>query len=246
VADTSSIVLPCRYYRIFPPDAPLGHAEESLELLPEETAFLLVDVYGLGYDEGSEPAAVPDIYRLAVAQNRTIIVNHVKPAKVAARKSGMAVVYATNYLAPSTTVECEWRKVSLRSVGVDVLQVFQQPTDILKFSRVIEPGPGDYVIRKQHYSAFFETHLESLLKELGIRNLVVVGFDSQVCLRATVTDALFRNYRVIVLRDSVGTLEFPDTREGRWSSLLAIRYIETCVGYTATSEDFVRACGGTV
>ncbi len=55
------------------------------------------------------------------------------------------------------------------------------------------------------------------------------------------TDALYRNYRVIVLRDCVATSEFPETEEGRWSNFLAVRYFETCIGYTATAENFISA-----
>jgi len=44
--------LPGRYYRMFPPDAYLGHAEEMLRLPCGQTAFMLIDVYGLGYSPG--------------------------------------------------------------------------------------------------------------------------------------------------------------------------------------------------
>ena len=37
--------LQTRYYRGYPPEAPLGYAEDTLELLPAETVFVLVDVY---------------------------------------------------------------------------------------------------------------------------------------------------------------------------------------------------------
>lgn len=39
-----------RYYRQYPAEKHLGHAEEELELGVDNTAFLLVDVYGKGYD----------------------------------------------------------------------------------------------------------------------------------------------------------------------------------------------------
>jgi nicotinamidase-related amidase len=114
----------------------------------------------------------------------------------------------------------------------------------LQFCQVNECEPGEHVTKKQHYGAYFEAQLGSLLEEPRIRNLLLVGFDSPVRLRVTVADALCRGCRATVLRDGVGTLEFPDSQEGRWAHLLAIRYIETCVGYTATSEDFVWACMG--
>lgn len=238
----TSIELTCRYYRRYPPRQPLGYAEECLTLPLHNTALLLVDVYGLGFDEGSDFGDVSEVYKAEVEYNRDIVVNHIKPVKEAARAFGFPIIYLTNYLAPSTTQNNEWRNMSIRMADVDVLEAWKEPNDVLAFSKVIAPGPEDYLIKKQHYSGFFETHLESLLKELGIYNLVVVGFDSMICLHSTVIDALYRNYRVIALRDCIGTSEFPETAEGGWANFLAVRFIETAVGYTSTAAEFIQAC----
>jgi ureidoacrylate peracid hydrolase len=127
-------------------------------------------------------------------------------------------------------------------VNVDVLEAWQEPNDILVHSQVIAPQPGDYLIKKQFYSGFFETHLDSLLRSLGVRTLVVVGFDSRICLGTTVTDAMYRSYRVVVLRDCVQTGEYEETRAEGWANFMAIRFIETCVGYTATAQEWIAAC----
>ena len=237
-----AIKLNARYYRMYPPGQPLGYIEEELLLNLDNTVFLIVDVYGLGFDEKGQYGNVAEFYKMLVDADRDIVVNHIRPAKMAARELGLPVVYLTNYLAPSTTEHNEWRNMSIRTVGVDVLEAWPEPNDVLAFSKIIAPDEGDYLIKKQHYSGFFETHLESLLKELGARNLVTVGFDSMICLHGTVLDALYRNYRVIVLRDSVGTTEHVETRDGGWMNWVAIRFIETNVGYTATSEHFIKAC----
>ncbi len=240
--EARALKLGCRYYRNYPPSRPLGYAEEQLSLGLDDTVFLIVDVYGLGFDEDCNPGNVDEFYAHSVESNREIVVHHIKPAKVAAKKAGLPVVYLTNYLAPSTTENNEWRKMSIRTVGVDVLDAWKEPSDALAFSRIIAPEEGDYLIKKQHYSGFFETHLESMLKELGARNLVTVGFDSRICLGTTVIDALYRNYRVIVLRDCVATGEYAETEKDGWANWMAIRFIECNVGYTATSEGFIRAC----
>jgi nicotinamidase-related amidase len=239
-----TINLRARYYRAFPPSQPLGSVEEELSLGLSDTVLLIVDVYGLGYDGDHKLADVPEPYRRDVEANREIVVHHLKPAKVAAKKVGLPVVYLNNYLAPSTTEHNEWRNMSIRSCGVDVLKTFKEPSEVLAFSEIIAPEEGDYLIKKQHYSGFFETHLESLLKELGARNLITMGFDSLICVHSTVLDALFRNYRVIVLRDCVRTNEYVETMKEGWANWLAIRYIEANVGYTATSQDFIQACAG--
>ncbi len=129
--------------------------------------FHLVDVYGLGFDEDDRLGNVPEFYRVRVEADREIVLHHIKPAKEAAKALNLPIIYLTNYLAPSTTERNEWRNMSIRTCGIDVLQAWREPNDILAFSKVIAPEEGDYLIKKQHYSGFFETHLESLLKELG-------------------------------------------------------------------------------
>lgn len=64
---------------------------------------------------------------------------------------------------------------------------------------------GDYVISKRRYSGFFGTDLDLVLREHGIDTVVVVGTKTNCCIRATVEDAFYRNYNVIVLSDCVST-----------------------------------------
>jgi ureidoacrylate peracid hydrolase len=237
-----SIHLAGRYYRAYPPDAPQGYAEDELELQLDETVFLLVDVYGRGFDPGDDLGSAAEFYKRSVLANKSIVVDHIAPAKTAARVAGLPIVYLNNYLSPGLNEQNEWRQMSLRTVGIDVLEAWREPNDVLSFSRVIAPDAEDYVIKKQLYSGFFETHLDSLLRSLNARNLVTVGFDSRICLGTTVIDAMYRNYRVIVLRDCTATTEYVETQADGWANWMAIRFIESCVGYTATAAEWIRAC----
>jgi nicotinamidase-related amidase len=239
-----TITLPARYYRHYPPTEPLGEAEEVLELAIDETAFLLVDVYGKAYDEQFVPPAdMPSFYVHEGDDPRGAIVRQkVVPAKASAKRAGVRVAYLTNYLSPGLSEGTEWRNMSIRTAGVDVLESWIAPTPILDHAEIVAPEPGEPLIQKQYYSGFHETHLDSLLRGWGIRNLVVVGFDSRICLGTTVIDAMYRNYRVVVLRDAIYTLEYPETKAGGWANFLAVRFIETNVGYTATTDDFIRSC----
>ncbi|MGZ4827052.1 MAG: amidohydrolase family protein, partial [Terriglobales bacterium] len=56
--------------------------------------------------------------------------------------------------------------------------------------------------------------------------LIAVGFDSRICFGTTVTDAMYRDYRVVALRDAIHTTEFPETSAGGWANFLAVRFIE--------------------
>ncbi|MEO3857287.1 isochorismatase family cysteine hydrolase [Acrocarpospora sp. B8E8] len=237
-----TLTLTGRYYRMYPSfDNPLGHAEEALELDPARTGFLIVDAYGRGFDDEEEHPDLTGIYAPDPVV-KEIVREHIVPAREAARQAGLPVVYLTNHLSPGLTERTEWRNLSMRTCDVDVLEAWREPNDILAFSKVIAPGDGEPLIRKQMYSGFYETTLDSTLRARDIRDLVVVGFDSRICLGNTVTEAMYRGYRVVVLRDCVRTFEYPETREGELANLLAIRYIESNVGYTATSAQFTAAC----
>lgn len=63
----------------------------------------------------------------------------------------------------------------------------------------------DYIIPKRRYSAFYGTDLDLVLREHRVENVVIVGTKTNCCIRATVHDAYFNDYRPIVLSDCVGT-----------------------------------------
>jgi nicotinamidase-related amidase len=239
----SSIQLDARYWRLFPPAAPLGYATETLTLTSADTVFLLVDVYGARYEPDHAPDSLPEFYRPPGDDEfKRVVLERIVPARAAARAAGLRVVYLANHLSAGLSEGSEWRNLSLRTCGVDVLEAWRPPTPILEHAPVIAPGPDEPLILKQHYSGFFGTSLDSTLRGYGTRTLVVVGFDSRICLAATVTDAMQHDYRVVVLRDAIRTTEDPDTAADGWANRLAERYIESNVGYTALTDDFIAAC----
>lgn len=65
----------------------------------------------------------------------------------------------------------------------------------------LRPQPGDIEIYKSRFSGFYQTELDGCLKQRGIETLVVTGCTTSVCVDSTVRDAMFRNYRCIVLED---------------------------------------------
>jgi nicotinamidase-related amidase len=67
----------------------------------------------------------------------------------------------------------------------------------------LDPQPGDFLIVKRRYSAFFATDLDLLLRGLGVDTLVLAGAATDVCVRATAQDAQQLNYWVIVPEECV-------------------------------------------
>ncbi len=67
----------------------------------------------------------------------------------------------------------------------------------------LAPQPGDFLIVKRRYSAFFATDMDILLRGLGVDTLVLTGAATDVCVRATAQDAQQLNYWVIVPEECV-------------------------------------------
>ncbi len=234
--------LPVRYYKFYPTrNAPIGYAYDSLDLSAADTALLIVDVYGKGFEKGERnESKLPEIYindEVIESIARELIPN----VKRAAKKAKLKVVYLTNYLSPALNEGNEWRNMSIRTLNVDVLEAWSEPNEVLGHSKILAPEEGEVLIKKQMYSGFFETELDSVLRNSGIKNLVMVGFDSSICLKYTAVDAMVRNYRLVVLRDCIRTSEYPETEAGGWANFMAVRHIETVLGYTSTSEEFISA-----
>jgi biuret amidohydrolase len=69
----------------------------------------------------------------------------------------------------------------------------------------LDPQPGDFQIRKKHYSAFNSTRLDAVLRELDVNRLYFTGAWTEACVQHTVIDAFYLNYRINVLSDAVSS-----------------------------------------
>jgi ureidoacrylate peracid hydrolase len=249
-----------RYYRFYPTDKPLGYAEEDLEIDALETAFLLVDVYGTApIEKFSDHFAKDDYLKMAgisfkeLELKDKIITNYIKPSLDAAREIGMYIVYVNNSCPNIALSRSEFGRMLKKAQNVDVEEIFSEDcvdpkeyaygaSQILKIYKDIAPKFGDFYIRKHVYSGFFDTRLDTLLRNLSVKNLICAGFRLDVCLLATMLDALYRNYRVILLRDCTLACELPNEMVGLSFTNRMITYVECFIGYTVTSKEFINAC----
>lgn len=84
-----------------------------------------------------------------------------------------------------------------------------EPLHCLEGSKGIEiipeltPKAEDYIIMKRRYSSFFQTDLQILLSGLKVDTLIITGAATDVCVRATATDAQQYGYYVYVPKDCV-------------------------------------------
>ncbi len=75
----------------------------------------------------------------------------------------------------------------------------------------LKPDEDDYVLRKWRYSAFFETGLDVLLRQLKVDTIVLTGVLTDICLQHTAADAFYRGYKTVVPRQCTDT--FSDERK---------------------------------
>lgn len=74
------------------------------------------------------------------------------------------------------------------------------------------PVRGEPIIDKPGKGAFWSTDLHAILQHRGVRQLVVTGVTTEVCVNTTVREANDRGYECLVLEDCVGSY-FPEFQE---------------------------------
>ena len=101
----------------------------------------------------------------------------------------------------------------------------------------LKPQPGDIVLHKTRYSGFFNSQLDSTLRSRGIRNIVVVGIATNVCVESTLRDGFFLEYFGIVLEDAT------HQAGPEFLQQAAIYNIEKFFGWVSSVADFKGAFG---
>jgi ureidoacrylate peracid hydrolase len=101
----------------------------------------------------------------------------------------------------------------------------------------LKPQPGDIVLHKTRYSGFFNSQLDSTLRSRNIRNIVVVGIATNVCVESTLRDGFFLEYFGIVLEDATHQAGPEFVQQA------AIYNIEKFFGWVSSVADFKGAFG---
>ena len=73
----------------------------------------------------------------------------------------------------------------------------------------LTPLPGEIVIDKPGKGAFYATDLQAQLEPLGVRQLVVTGVTTEICVQSTVREANDRGYDCLVPSDCTASY-FPE------------------------------------
>jgi nicotinamidase-related amidase len=92
---------------------------------------------------------------------------------------------------------------------------------------------GDYVIdNKKRLDCFYGTDLRILLDTLGVKNVVLMGINTNTCVLNTSFTAFNFDYRVVVLSDCVASMYGEDLHT------LGLQNIARCLGWVLTNEQF--------
>jgi nicotinamidase-related amidase len=113
------------------------------------------------------------------------------------RAQKLPVVFTTN----------SYRHASEASVFRNKLPLLNElaaGTALAKINPRLEVKNDDIVLNKGVPSAFFDSPLRQILFNLAVDSVVVCGFTTSGCVRATAVDALQANFRLFVVEDACG------------------------------------------
>ncbi len=165
-------------------DVPAHTVEARVEVRPERTALIIVDMQNDFVDPrgslcvGSARATVPAIARL----------------RDFARAHGLPVVYTQDWHGADDPEFALWGAHAIGGTwGAAIVPE-------------LAPDASDLIIRKLRYDAFYGTSLDHELRQRHIRSLIVTGTVSNICVLHTAGSAALRWLEIIVPIDAVSAL----------------------------------------
>jgi len=174
---TDNAELLSNYTGVFDGNLPFG----------KRPALLIVDVVMAYLDPQSPLYAEAET---ALASNERLL--------AAARAGGVPVVFT------NVVFQADGLDGGLFYRKVPALKVFVPGAPWGRFPPSLSPGKNDLVVTKQYASAFFGTSLASTLTAMGIDTLLITGFSTSGCVRATALDALQSGFVPFVVSDACG------------------------------------------
>jgi nicotinamidase-related amidase len=157
---------------------------------PERTALLLVDVQNWVVND--RQAAIRPEFDAAV--RASALPNMVKLVE-ACRRAGVEVLYT---VMENLTRDGRDRSLDYKLSGISI----PKGSWDAKVLDAVAPAEDEMVLAKTSSSVFNSTSIDYLLRNLGVEDLVVVGFLTDQCIDHTVKDAADRGYYVTCIRDA--------------------------------------------
>lgn len=174
---------------------------------PARAAFLLIDMQN-GFIDGASPLCIAGAAATVPACAHAL---------AAAREHGLAVFHVRRaYAADGSNVEAvrweAWAEGGRPLSSADPMSL-ECPSELA-------PAPGEPVVVKPSWSAFFGTDLDALLRAGDIGTLVLAGTTTPNCVRSTAYDGLARGFNVAILRDATSSRS-PEAQEANLADMEA-------------------------
>ncbi len=214
---------------------------ENLPLDPATTALIVVDMQNAYASAGGylDLAGFDIAGAAAVIEKIAVLVE-------TARKAGVTVVFFQNgwdpaYLEAGGPGSPNWWKSNALKTMRDRPELegtllAKGTWDYALVDR-LKPQPGDIVIEKPRYSAFYNTALDSMLRARGVTTLAFCGIATNVCVESTLRDGYHREYFGVLLEDATHQAGPSFLQEA------TVYNVETFFGWVASAADFCGAVG---
>lgn len=196
-------------------DQPLSR---DIPLKPAESALLYIDVQNFtvrregGEFSGLSEAEIDARYGYYFDRLAQVAIPNMQKLQTGFRAAEIEILYTT---IESLTKDGRDRSLDYKITGFNVPKGSWD-------ARVIDelaPGDDEIVLPKTSSSVFVSTHIDYVLRNLGVRQLVIVGLVTDQCIESAVRDACDLGYLVTLVPDACATY----TQERHDSSLVAIK-----------------------
>lgn len=190
------------------------------ELDPATTALLTVECQS---GVVGEESALPE---LAKEARDSGMLDRVAALVEAARGAGVQVLHAVAERRPDGLAANTNARLFRAAGRLPVRQLTGSPA--VEVAAPITVAEQDLVLRRLHgLSPMAGTDLDALLRNLGIRTLIVTGVSSNIAIPNTVFDAVNLGYQVVVPSDAIAGVPAACTAEVIRNSLSLVATITT-------------------
>ncbi|QOD12136.1 pyrimidine utilization protein B [Psychrobacter sp. 28M-43] len=179
---------------------------EPIKLDPSQTALIVVDMQNAYASQGG----YLDLAGFDVTATKPVI-DKIKQAVDIAHQSGIQVIYFRNgwdnkYVEAGGSGSPNYHKSNAlktmrKNPEIEGTLLAKGGWDY-ELVDELSTAPQDIVIDKPRYSGFANTNFDSVLRSRGIRNLLLTGIATNVCVESTLRDGFFLEYFGVLLDDA--------------------------------------------
>ena len=173
----------------------------EVPLISENSALLFVDVQNFSANrQGAEFKDLPDAeftgkYGWYFDMLNVTVIPNMQRIQHAARNAGVEVMYTT---IESLTSDGRDRSLDYKITGFNVPKGSWDG----KVIDQISPEEDEIVLPKSSSSVFVSTHIDYVLRNLGVKQLVISGLITDQCVESAVRDACDLGYLVTQVTDA--------------------------------------------